>query len=362
VNKNRLLIAVVVLAVLAGALLSRQRARESATSVEKPTVTLPKIKRDEITKVELENPDKKLKVTLERAAKKEGDKDALWNVSAPLAAKADGAAVDAILDKLSDLQVASVAATRKENHERLAVDAAHGVHVKAYAGDKLLLDAYVGNSKSGGTMLRKEGDDVVVATKGAIRYAFEKELKFLRDRTVTDVDPATIKALTLSSAKGTFKFEKPEGGNWQQAKGEKAIKDFAPSKVDSLASTFAKLHAVDFNDPAESAESAGLNAPLASLVLTPKEGAELKYEIGKLDAGASEYVLRASANPLVFRITRFTGDRLIADATSFSEPPPKPGEGGGGKGTPVAGGGDLPPEILKQLQQQGMMGGAHPPH
>jgi hypothetical protein len=355
------MIAVVVLLLLAGALISRQRARQSATGVEKPTATLPKLGREQITKVEIDNPDKKLKVTLVKEPAKEGSKDApRWNITAPLAAKADGAAAEAIIDKLSDLQVASIAATRKENHERLAVDAAHGVHVKAYGGDKLLFDAYIGNSKSGGTMVRQEGEDVVVAARGTIRYAFEKELKFLRDRTVSDVDPASLKAAVISSAKGTFKFERPEGGKWQQAKGEKPIKDFEPSKVDGLVSAFAKLHAVDFNDPAESEESAGLKAPLASLVITPKEGAEVKYEIGKLDAGASEYVLRASVSPLVFRISRFTGDRLIADGPSFSEPPKKAGEEP--KGMPVAGGGNLPPEILQQLQQQGMMGGAHPPH
>jgi hypothetical protein len=259
VNKNRLLIAVIVLLLLGGALISRQRARDAASHVEKPTATLPKLKRDEITKVEIDNPEKKLKVTLERApaaapAKVDGKKDedkkeAAWNVTAPLNAKADSAATDAILDKLSDLEVGTVAATRKESHEKLAVDAAHAVHVKAYAGDKLLLDAYVGNSKTAGTMLRKEGEDTVLATRGSIRYAFEKELKYLRDRTISQVDPATIKAATLTSAKGTFKFDKPEGGKWQQAKGEKAIKDFAPSKVEGLVSAFATLSAASFNDP-----------------------------------------------------------------------------------------------------------------
>jgi hypothetical protein len=359
VNKNRLVIALVVLAGLAVVLVSRQRTRESATTVEKPVASLPKLKRDELTKIELEIPAKKLKATLVKAAapaapeekKDEAKKPTPWNLTEPLSAKVDEAAIENMLDKLADLSVVSVAAARKENHARLGVDKQQGVHVKAYGGDKVLADLYVGKAKSGGTMVRQEGEDVVVAAKGTIDYVFDKELKYLRDRSVIELDPTTIKALSLSSAKGNFKFEKPEGGKWQQAKGEKPIKDFAESKVEGLVASFARLHAVDFNDPAETPESAGLGAPLATLVLTPKEGGEIKFELGKLDGTKSEYVLRASSNPIVYRVSRFTGDRMIADATAFTN---KAGEED--KGRPIAGGGNLPPEIMKQLQQQGLGG------
>jgi hypothetical protein len=210
VNKNRLLIALVVLAVLGGALASALRSRQSDTVVEKPKATLPELKRDEINKVELENPEKSLILTL---AKQDGK----WAISAPFAAKADSAAVDALLDKLSGLEVVRVAATHK-----------------AYVADKPVLDAYVGKANGSGTTLRKEGEEQVLAVRGSIRYAFDKDLKSFRDRTITDADPATITGITLSSAKGSFKFEKPEAG-WQQVKGEKPIKDFAASKVESRA-------------------------------------------------------------------------------------------------------------------------------
>ena len=114
-NKNRLLIAIVVLAVLAGALASSLRSRQSDTVAEKPKATLPQLKRDDISKVELENPEKRLKLALSK-------QDGKWALSAPLAAKVDNAAVDALLDKLSDLEVTSIAVTRKENHERVGVD------------------------------------------------------------------------------------------------------------------------------------------------------------------------------------------------------------------------------------------------
>ena len=75
-NNNRLVIAIVVLAVLAGALASQLRSHEASTSVEKPKVSLPEIKRDDVTKVEIDNPEKKLKAVLVK-------QDKQWRLSAP---------------------------------------------------------------------------------------------------------------------------------------------------------------------------------------------------------------------------------------------------------------------------------------
>src|SRR5690349_2768834 len=108
------------------------RSRASETAVEKPTATLPAIKKDDVTSVEILNP-KKGNVTLSKVG---GN----WAISAPLAAKADQSAVDSVLEKLSELEVNGVTATRKENHARLEVDAAQAIHVKVKQGDKQVAD------------------------------------------------------------------------------------------------------------------------------------------------------------------------------------------------------------------------------
>jgi hypothetical protein len=180
---------------------------------------------------------------------------------------------------------------------------------------------------------------------------------------ITDLNPDDVKAMTVSSAKGSFKFERPEAA-WQQAKGEKPIKDFSANKVQSLASSFARLRAADFAEPAATAESTGLNAPAAKLTLTLKEGEPITLELGKQAEGNVDYFLRSNRSEVIYRISKYTGDRMLADAAAFSEPPKKPGEAQAEApspmGMPVAGGGNLPPEVLKQLQQQ--MGHGQSPH
>jgi len=332
------------------------RSQNSGDTTEaKPTVTLPKLKKDEITGIEIIKPDK-TDLVLTKA-------DNTWNLSAPVAAKADSSAVDSVIEKLTDLEVSDVAATRKENHKRLQVDAETGLHVKVKGGDKVLADLWIGASKTGGTMLRVDGQDVVVAVKGSIRYAFDKEVKMFRDRVVTDIDPKDLSGIAIESAKGKFKFDKPEE-KWVQPKGEKPIEHFSDSKVQSVVSTAARLRASDFAPASESVEAAGFNAPTAKVTLFKKDGSNVVVEVGKEVAG-SDYFLRVVGNPVVYRISKYTGDRLMPELKAFQEEEKKPGDQAAappgmppGMGGP--GGGQIPPELMQQLQQQMAAQGGHP--
>src|SRR5688572_20370168 len=130
---NRLLTAIVVLAGLLAITVWQWNKRE-AEDLKEPEVTakLPKIKKDEVTELTVKAPGKS-EVTMKKV-------DGAWKVSAPVSADADKDAVDGALSKLEELQAVAVAATLKENHERLEVTDAKGVHVVAKGGDKVLAD------------------------------------------------------------------------------------------------------------------------------------------------------------------------------------------------------------------------------
>jgi hypothetical protein len=349
---TRLLIAVVLLLGLTGAVVATMRSHESETTIATPNVSLPKLNKDEITQIEIGIPQKSTQVTLQK-------QDDGWVLSAPVSAKADQSAVDSMLDKLAELEVSGIAASRKENYERLEVDDAHAIHVVAKGKDKTLADLYLGASKSGGTMLRVAGQEPVLRAKGSFRYAFDKEVKLFRDRVILDLESKDLTGLTLKSEKGTFKFEKAGGdAKWAQAKGEKAIPRFSEAKVQSLVSTLARLRAVDFATSEETASTTGLESPLATAVLTQADGNTVSIEIGKVHPEKSEHYVRVSGKEPIYRISKFTAERVMADASSFQEAEPKAGGSEPAAGAPIGGGGELPPEVLKQLQQQ--LGNTHP--
>jgi hypothetical protein len=352
---SKLLIAVLVLVGLGGAVFATLRSRNAEAPVAAPSATLPKLKKEDITAIEIAKPDK---TTIALARQGEG-----WVVTAPVQAKADDSAVESVVEKLSELEVSSVAASRKENHKLLQVDAEKGIRVKAKGqGDKVLADLWIGESKTGGTMVRPEGKDDVLAVKGSIRYAFDKEVKLFRDRVITDLDTATLTAMSIESAKGKFKFEKP-ADKWQQVKGEKPIERFGEAKVSSLASSAAKLRAADFAEPGESEHAMGFDAPSATVVLTAKDGKQTTLQLGREHGNGREYYLRAVGNPVVYRVSKYTAERFMPDAKALQEEEKKEGAEAPPPGGPQAmgGGSQIPPEVLRQLQQQmGQQGGGMP--
>ena len=174
--------------------------RSEDTEQPKVTIELPKIKSDQVEELELAPPDKP-KVRLVK-------KDGAWRVAEPVDAVADENAVNTAVTKLTELEMSSVAATLKKNHEKLEVDAAKGVHVIAKGGGKPLLDAYIGAYRSGSTMLRLEGQEPVAAVRGSIRFAFTKETREWRDRTITDIPTESVQQMTFVNAKGKLVFKR----------------------------------------------------------------------------------------------------------------------------------------------------------
>lgn len=356
-NKSRLLIALVVLAGLAVAVVLTTRSHESQTKLEKPTATLPKVEKDKVTALEILRSGKPALVL-----QKQNDK---WRITAPVQADADKSAVETATEKLAGLEPTGVAATKKENYKRLGLDDEHGIRVKAKEGDKEVADLWIGAAKSGGTMVRAEGSDTVLVTKGSYRYVFEQDVKDFRNRDVTDFDAKELSDIALTSAKGTFKFTKEtkkegdkEEETWVQAKGEKPLPRYDASKVERLAEALSSLRAVDFATPEETDAVTGLDHPDGRARLVKKDGTILEIAVGKQHKEGSEHFARITGSDVVYRITNFSSERIMADASAFQKAEPK-AEPHGATGMPptMAGGGPegmpqgLPPELMKQIQE-----------
>jgi hypothetical protein len=329
-SQNRLGIATVVLLVLAGVTFWRINAREAD---EKPpskvAVALPKIERDKLDEIELAAPDKP-KV---RLVKKGAD----WRLAEPLDAKADQDAVKGVLDKLAELEVTGVAATKAQNHERLEVDPKKGTHVIAKAAGKPVLDAWIGTYQSGNSMLRVQGQDVVATVKGSIRYVFSRATREWRDRNIGKLEAKDVHEMLFENKNGRFDFVRA-GEDWKQVVGkhEKPITPLDQSKVKSVLGTATSLTAVDFAEPTVTKEQAGLGAGAATVMLKlGGDGAEQQiiYRIGS--EKDQNYYLEREGNDMVFLVSSWIGGRLIANQDAFikKEAPP-PAENLGPPGSP----------------------------
>lgn len=311
-SQNRLGIAILVLLVLGGLVYYQQSAREAQDQTA-PTasVKLPKLARDSIDELEL-TAEGKPKVRLVKQG-------AEWRLAEPVDAKADQDAVGTVLDKLAELEVTGVAATKAKNHERLEVDDKKGTHVIAKSAGKPLIDALIGTYQSGNTMLRLQGQDAVASVKGSIRFAFGKEVREWRDRAITKVDPKAVQEIGFENEHGRFRFTR-DGEGWKQVlgKGEKRIDALDNSKVSGLVSTAASLSATDFADQGVTSEQAGLAAGAARVTLSVSGDAGVEsvaYSIG----GEIEknYYLQRDGIDTIFIVSSWIAGRLKPAADGF---------------------------------------------
>lgn len=316
---NKLLLAFAVLAVLLAVTVWKFNARETedTRASNDVSVKLPKVKKDDIDELSVSAPEKKA-VSFKKT-------DKTWQLTSPLAAPADGTAIDTALGKLEELEVIGVGATKPENHEKLEVTEPKAVHVVAKKDGKPVLDILIGAYRSGNTMVREPKSDLVAVVKGSIKYAFEKDVKEWRDRAVLEASSDQIKTVTFNNAHGTFKFVK-DGSEWKQAPGEKPLPNFESGKIVSLVGTATTMRAQDFagDDIKEDAAGVG-DKPDGTVTLTTSGDAgeqQFVLHVGH-KVGENYYLKRIGKDP-IFIVSQFSGERMLSGPDKFvKDEPPK---------------------------------------
>ncbi len=367
-QKNRLFIGALALVALGGLAIWAVGARGGETPARDDgrAIRLPDLERDQIVAIEITRPeDHGNAVRLERRGEE-------WFVTQPLEARADQSAVTTVLDKLHELEAAGIAASNPSFHERLEVDPAHGVRVVVRGADGAqLADLWIGAYRSGSTMVRPEGEERVAQVRGSIKFAFNKEIRDWRDRSMLNVEADDVTEVAWTGPNGTFRFHRGasaegEAGEWQMAEGSDAIEGFVASKVRSMLTSLARMRASDFAAADVSSEAAGLGPESARVTLTiPGEGdAPAQTHVVLLGREANEerhdFYAQREGEPTIYVISRFLSERVSPTATSFTEtapsapegaPPPDPHAIEGMPDMP-GGGGQIPPEVMEQLRRQ----------
>ncbi|MDD9933700.1 MAG: DUF4340 domain-containing protein, partial [Myxococcales bacterium] len=318
-NQNRLGIASIVLVALVGATVWQLNSREAEDKVTPTaTVEVPSLKADDIQELTFTAPEKPT-VTVVR----KGDG---WQLTAPVQAKADDNAIKTALTKLEELEVTGVAATKEKNHGKLEVDGETGSRVTVKGAGKTLLDGWVGVYRSGNSMFRLEGDEKVATVKGSIRYAFSKEVREWRDRTITKVETDSVQEMKLVNPKGEFHFKR-EGDTWAQVGGKK-VEPLDESKVKGIVGSGASLNATDFAATDVTAEAAGLgeDAPTFTLVLGGDAGpSEITYRLG--GPAEKNFYLQKVGDDEIFIVSSWVHGRLTAGEDVLKkEAPPDPNQ------------------------------------
>lgn len=360
-SNSRLAIASVILLALVALTFVMVNARSSDYKPAPATaeVKLPKIEQDKLDELEVSGADQpKVRMV------KKGDE---WRLAEPTDARADQDAVKTAITKLAELKFTGIAATKKENHDRLEVSEAKATHVVAKSGGKTVLDGYMGSYDSGNTMFRLNGQDAVASVEGSIRFAFRKQARDYRDRVITKIEVPNVQKIVFDNKNGHVEFERDSKEEWKQvlAKGQKRITPLDISKVKGLVGTASSLNASDFGEPGLSAEQTGLGAgaSTATLILLGGDAgpSEIHYRLGVQKD--NNYYMQREGNDTIYMVSNWIASRLAPKTDDFikKDPPKPPPTAAKPSNVIEAGDQQIPPEILRQLQQQ-QQNNPHSPH
>ena len=299
-RKNRIALgAAVFVALLAMTLwATSRRDREPTTATDLPTIEIDK---NAITSLEVTRPGGEL-VVLSNAS-------GGWRVVEPVDAEADTGNLESALNRLAELTLTRVVATRPENYGRLQVDDANAVEVVLKSGDETLATLAIGKYANGMTMIRLDDRAEVFGASGSLRYAFDRELKAWRNRRIVTEEPETVQSIRFESPKGTFEFQRA-GDGWTAKTGEKAIKKLDPKKVTGLVSTAARLTASDFAAEDVSEARAGLTQPRATVRMTFADVEPIVLALGDTTEKQNEVYLKREGVSTTYVVSEYLANRL----------------------------------------------------
>jgi len=349
-RSTQLWIGVVVLAALGGAVY--KVSKDDATKGSSTTTTsadLPDLKTpDDIDKITLTNAEKG-DVVLE----KKGD---AWEVTKPVAAKANQANVKQLIDNMKELKAKEVisAAPSDEQKKEFQFDKDKAVRVVAQKGADKKLDASFGKSGARGQMAMVDGKPGIYTVAGYSSYLYAREVKGWRDTEIFKFDDANASQVSIVNKNGAFSFTK--GDKWAGTFKDKPIADFDDEKVKDVVRAFKALNAEDFGDGKAPADT-GLDNPEGTVTVNLKDNAG-KYvlKIGKTSTGTSRYAQK-EGDATVFVIPQYTADWALAEPTKFAKPKDAGAEGGKGP-SPMG----MPPGMQMPHGMGDPHGGGGDPH
>jgi Domain of unknown function (DUF4340) len=328
----------------------------TAASADMPSISVGKDDVEKITKVEVTSPNKDdktkpNKVTLE----KKGD---AWEVTAPVAAKANATNIRALLDNFKDLKVKEAIDRGTGSYEQYELSDEKAVHVVAYKGAEKATDLYFGKSGSRGQMARIGGKDGVYIAQGYSSYLYAREVKNWRETSILKFTDANAIQVEVTNKNGLFSFSK-NGEKWSgsvtkrdkdgdlEKKPEKEWKSFDEGKVKDMLRAYMALSAEDFGD---AKADSGLEKPvdnggIVHIKLKDNAG-DLTIKVGKVQKGTSRYAVKDGGDGTIYVLSSWSADWATAAASKFEKsadskkdaPPPSPPPGL----PPGFGGGDDP--------------------
>jgi Domain of unknown function (DUF4340) len=300
--------------------------------------------------------------------KKQGE---TWRMIEPVDYSIIPSAAQRMTKALEELKLIDVISENKDKHSTFKVDDKEGIEVTALKGTTELAHFIVGSTQRSITFVRLPGKDQVYRAQKAFRFAFDRSVKVLREKSVFKTDSKSVTKLTIVNGESELTLAKGEGPDGKFAPINGEINNFDEAKASSLTNYFTNLSTREFVDEVLSDEKTGLGTGSVSIqVEATRDGEPVTATLWIGNDEQSTTYVKTSEQKQVFRIPASTAKQLRVTADDFArsdeemeaaakraseataqapmgaQPPP------GSQMIDVGADGKIPPELMKQIQAQ----------
>ncbi|MCI0572019.1 MAG: DUF4340 domain-containing protein [Myxococcaceae bacterium] len=233
--------------------------------------------------------------------------EAGWRVAAPVQAKADAMAADALFSRLETGKLDEVVeeAPTDADLERYGLKTPRfsvtAVAPLAAGGDETVtLHGGIENPFNGAVYMRRVGDPRVYTAQGSVRVALEKSLFELREKEVLGFEEGKLTALEVKGKAHRYRLERGADKAWKvvQPRAFDADSAAVTSLLSSLRSARAEAFLVD--SPGER-QRLGFGRPAVDVVVTAAGGMQVRVRLAQLtEEGVTKtFALREEAGAVV---------------------------------------------------------------
>jgi len=305
----------IVLAVIFGALLLYLVFHQS-DNIHYQLPEISKIPQKTISKIEITKDADKIILTR---------KDDKWLII-PEKYPADSGMVNQIIDIVNNLSVTALV-SESENYLRYELDEKNRIHVKAFTGDDVKREFYIGKTAPSfnHTFIRLEKDPRVYHARDNFRAKFDQTADNLRDKTALSFNMNDIQEVIIEKEKRQMTFMKKQlpaelNANKSKKPDQKEIapevkqiwqdvsgKNIEDMKINNFLSTLSTLRCKNY--------LAGQNKEdLKNLIFNAKLKGTNEYSISifSVEKSKEEYPATSSQNDYPFTIDKTTADSILS--------------------------------------------------
>ena len=252
-------------------------------------------------------------------------KDGIWKLQDPIEFPAEQRNITGMLQKFDEMQIESVASSRKDSYEEYEVDDSTGVYAEFKQGDKLLASFYLGKQASTRrhTYFRLPGEDEVYMVQGSYKYQFNRKLADWRNKVILELQPEGIESVKTIFPDHYYTLALRDTV-WYCDDGKKEFEAYVKS-VDPTLNYISRLRAADFYDPAEKAPD--FDKFDSRIEITFSGGYQTGLTLVKEDGEKNRYYVKKDGEDIIYLIYQGTANILMKDIEDFRkrDEPVRPG-------------------------------------